>query len=145
VTAVQTARPVASRSAALRWSVHVLLIVTAVGALVVEPVLTLHVVVGLVFVALVAVHLLQRRRTSARLLRRIIDLKGLHRRPARLAMADMILLLVTAAMLASGVWDWVLGHPTRVRWHAISGVLLAAYLVVHTLRRRTRIRRSQVR
>jgi hypothetical protein len=60
-------------------------------------------------------------------------------------LADTALALLTAAMLASGLWDWLGGHPTRIRWHAVTGVLLAGFLVVHTVRRRGRLRRSTVR
>lgn len=129
----------------LRWLVHLFLIASAVVSLVLEPILALHVIVGLVFVGFVVVHLLQRRKTSAKLLRRLTNLRSLSRRPGRLAVADTFLFVVTAGMLASGLWDLAIGHPTRVRWHAITGVLLVAYLVVHTLRRRTRLRRSTVR
>jgi hypothetical protein len=48
-------------------------------------------------------------------------------------------------MLASGFWDWSAGHPTRIRWHAISGIVLTVLLAVHTVRRRSRLRRSKVR
>jgi hypothetical protein len=61
-----------------------------------------------------------------------------------MALADLVLLAVSAAMLASGLWDWALGHPTRIRWHAIAGVLLAAMLVIHTVRRRRQLVGSQV-
>jgi hypothetical protein len=129
----------------VRWLVHLLLIGTAVVSLAVEPVLTLHVILGLAFVALVAVHLVQRRNTSLRLLGRLTHVATLQRRPGRLAVADAALLLLTAGMLASGLWDWVAGHPTTIRWHAITGVVLAVYLVVHTFRRRSRLRRSRIR
>lgn len=145
MAALDLARVSGSRSAILRGAVHLLLIASAVVSLVLEPILTLHVVVGLIFVGLVAIHLLQRRRTSARLLRQLARPRTLHRRPGRLAAADALLFVVTAGMLASGLWDLTTGHPTRIRWHAITGVVLVAYLVVHTLRRRTRLRRSQVR
>jgi hypothetical protein len=57
---------------------------TAIGSLVVEAVLTLHVIIGLVFVALVAVHVMQRRNTSVSLPRRLIHPDRLHHRPGRL-------------------------------------------------------------
>jgi hypothetical protein len=47
--------------------------------------------------------------------------------------------------LVSGLYDWIAGHPTRIRWHALSGVALAGFLLVHTLRRRRRLHRSSVR
>lgn len=133
------------RRALARWVVHLLLVATAVASLVMEPVLTLHVMLGLAFVAFVAVHLLQRRRTSVRLLNKLLRPDGLRSRAARLAASDALLLVLVAGMLASGWWDWTAGHPTRIRWHAITGVVLAGYLVVHTLRRRGRIRRSRIR
>jgi len=48
-------------------------------------------------------------------------------------------------MLVSGFWDWSAGHPTKIRWHAITGVMLAILLLAHTVRRRSRLRRSAVR
>jgi len=63
----------------------------------------------------------------------------------RLAVADALLAAVTVAMLVSGFWDWSLGHPTRIRWHAFAWFLLAPLLVVHTLRRWARLRSSRVR
>lgn len=59
-------------------------------------------------------------------------------------MADAVLTIVTVAMLVSGFWDWTLGHPTRIRWHALTGVALAGMLIVHTLRRGSRLRSSNV-
>jgi hypothetical protein len=48
-------------------------------------------------------------------------------------------------MLASGFWDWSLGHPTRIRYHALVGVGLAVLLLVHSVTRRKRLRTSKVR
>jgi len=53
--------------------------------------------------------------------------------------------VIAAGMLVSGFWDWFAGHPTRIRWHAITGVALAILLAAHTIRRRSRLRRSAVR
>ena len=124
---------------------HLLLIVSALVSLALEPVLALHVIFGLAFVLLVVAHLVQRRRTSANLVRHLVTLKGLRHRRGRLAFADAALFVLTVAMLTSGIWDLALGHPTRVRWHAITGVLLVLFLLAHTLRRRRRLRRSLVR
>jgi hypothetical protein len=62
VRVVANVRP-ATRSVGVitRWLVHLGLIVTAAVSLVFETVLTIHIMVGLVFVALVACHLVQRR------------------------------------------------------------------------------------
>jgi hypothetical protein len=134
-----------SRGARARWLVHLGLIVTAAISLVFETVLTVHILVGLMFVVLVAAHLTQRRRVSATLAGRLLRIRGWVRPAGRLALADALLTAVTIGMLASGLWDWRIGHPTRIRWHALSGFALAGYLLVHTVRRRARLRASGIR
>jgi hypothetical protein len=104
-----------------------------------EPlVLAIHIAVGLAFAVLASMHLTQRRRVSGRLVARLARVRILARPAGRLA-------LVTVGMLISGFWDWFAGHPTKIRWHAITGVVLAILLVAHTVRRRRRLRRSTVR
>jgi hypothetical protein len=139
-------RPGGGRGALFRWLVHLRLIGTAVVSLVFEPlVLAIHIVVGLAFAVLAGMHLAQRRRVSARLLHRLTRMRIPAGPAGRLAMADLLLTVVTAGMLVSGFWDWLAGHPGRIRWHAITGVVLAILLLVHTVRRRRRLRRSTVR
>ena len=128
-----------------RWWVHLVLIASAVTSLALEPMLTLHIALGLTFVAFVVAHLAQRRRVSLSLLRRFRSVRGVVGPGGRMAITDAVLTVLTLGMLASGLWDWAEGQPTRIRWHAITGVLLAGFLIVHTLRRRTRLRRSTVR
>lgn len=134
------------RHARWRWLVHLALIASVVISLIFEPiVLTIHVVVGLGFGVLVVAHLIQRRHVSANLATRLLRISSLARPAGRLALIDTLLAALTLAMLISGFWDWFAGHPTRIRWHAITGVALALLLVVHTIRRRSRLRRSNVR
>lgn len=133
------------RRAAARLIVHLGLIVTAVVSLIFEPALTLHIAIGLVFVGLVVAHLVQRKRVTSALATRLFRGRGLLRPAGRLALSDALLVALTVAMLGSGLWDWLSGHPTRIRWHAITGVLLAGYLIVHTVRRRRRLTSSNVR
>ncbi len=130
-----------------RWLVHLGLIATVIVSLVFEPlVLAIHIAVGSAFAVLTGLHLVQRRRVSGRLLARLSRPgRSLAGRAGRLALADALLAAITAGMLASGFWDWAAGHPTRIRWHALTGVALAILLVVHTARRRSRMRRSKVR
>ena len=138
--------PAGGRGTLFRWLVHLGLIGTAVVSLVFEPlVLAIHIAVGLAFAVLAGMHLAQRRRVSARLLRRLARMRIPAGPASRLAAADLLLTLVTAGMLVSGFWDWLAGHPTRIRWHAITGVVLAILLLTHTVRRRRRLRRSTVR
>lgn len=128
-----------------RWWVHVALIATAAMSLVLEPLLTLHIVLGLAFVGLVGLHLAQRRRVSISLVGRLGRPRTLLQPGGRLAVADALLTVLTVAMLASGLADGALGHPTRIRWHALTGVALAGFLVVHTMVRRRRLWHSTVR
>jgi hypothetical protein len=134
-----------TRPTAARTVVHVGLIATVAVSLAFEPVLALHILLGLTFVGLVVIHLGQRRRVSTRLLKRLRANPAPSSPSARLAAADVVLLAITAVMLASGLWDWLAGHPTRTRWHAISGVVLAGWLLLHTLRRRRRLLSSRIR
>jgi len=138
-------RPRTASRQTRRWLVHVGLIVTAVTSLTFEFVLTIHILVGLVFIAFVVAHLVQRRRTSVRLLRRLADVRLLRKSRGRLAVADLVLMLLTVGMFASGLWDWSLGHPTRIRFHALLGVGLALALVTHSIARWKRMRTSRVR
>jgi hypothetical protein len=138
--------PGRDRRALFRWLVHLGLIGTAVVSLVFEPlVLAIHIAIGLAFAVLAGTHLAQRRRVSARLLVRLARVRIPAGPAGRLALADLLLAAVTAGMLVSGFWDWRAGHPTRIRWHAITGILLAILLLAHTVRRRRRLRRSIVR
>ena len=138
--------PGSERRVLSRWLVHLGLIATLVVSLMFEPlVLAIHIAVGQVFAVLAGLHLAQRRRVSASLLARLARVRMLARPSGRLALADLLLAVITAGMLASGFWDWFAGHPTKIRWHAITGVVLAILLVVHTIRRRSRLRRSAVR
>ncbi|MEO6885496.1 MAG: hypothetical protein ABI232_04300 [Jatrophihabitantaceae bacterium] len=136
--------PPIRRAESLRWWVHVGLIGTVVISLCFEPMLTIHIVVRLVFIGLCVAHLRQRRRITSNLLRRLVHPLTLYRTQGRLAVADAVLAALTIVMLTSGLWDWLSGHPTRIRWHAISGVLLTGLLLVHTVRRGSRLRSSHI-
>ena len=134
------------RAAGRRWWVHLGLMISGVVSMLFEPmVLLIHIVVGLAFAALVAMHVTQRRHVSARLLRQFRRIRTLHRPRGRLAIADAALAALTVGMLVSGFWDWYAGHPTQTRWHALTGFVLIAFLVVHTLNRQNRLRSSHIR
>lgn len=134
-----------TRRRAVRWLVHIGLIGSAIVSLVLEPILVLHVIFGVLFVFLVACHLAQRRRISKRLAVRLLKARGLLLPGSRLALADGFLFIVTSAMLISGFWDLWAPHHTKIRWHAITGVVMTVFLIVHTVRRRARLRISNIR
>ena len=134
-----------TRRRAVRWLVHIGLIGSAIVSLVLEPILVLHVIFGVLFVFLVACHLAQRRRISKRLAVRLLKARGLLLPGSRLALADGFLFIVTSAMLISGFWDLWAPHHTKIRWHAITGVVMTVFLIVHTVRRRARLRMSNIR
>jgi hypothetical protein len=139
-----------------RFAVHLALLFSAAAALGTLQLLHVrvayHADVGLVFVGLVLVHLVQRRRTLARMATRIIGVRTYVERTIRLAVSDVLLFFITVNVLVSGVVDWGRGEPTQLplpapfhRWHLDSGIALVVYLAVHFWRRRKRLRRSTIR
>jgi hypothetical protein len=139
-----------------RWAVHLGLLCSAAAALGTLQLLhvrvAIHTVVGLVFVGLVVVHLVQRRRTIARMATQIVRARTFVQRRIRLATSDFVLLFITLNVLVSGIVDWNRGAPTQLplpapfsRWHLDSGLALVIYLAVHVWRRRKRLQRSTIR
>jgi hypothetical protein len=139
-----------------RWAVHLGLLfsgVAAIGTLQLLHVrIAYHSVVGLVFVGLVVVHLVQRRRTVARMATQLVRARTFVERRTRLAVSDFLLLFITANVLVSGIVDWSSGEQTELplpvpfdRWHLDSGLVLVIYIAVHVRRRRRRFRRSTIR
>ncbi len=139
-----------------RWVVHLGLLCSAAAAFGTLQLLhvsdTSHIIVGFVFVGLVAIHLVQRRRTIARMATRLVRTQTFGARITRLAVSDLLLFFIGVNMLVSGIIDWDRGQPTQLplpvpfdRWHLDSGLVLAIYLLVHTWRRRKRLWRSTIR
>jgi hypothetical protein len=144
----------------LRWVIHLLLLATFAASLATVTLITEgtpHLVVGSAFVALVVVHVAQRRHTLVRLLGNLGRVRGWAGRRGRLAWSDTLLALLTVNVLLSGTWDLVAGtqvilHPRTagipfrdIGWHVLSALVLLAYLTVHVARRWGRLRRSVVR
>jgi hypothetical protein len=152
-------RPIDRRTAWLarsRFAVHLGLLVAAAAALGTLQLLHVrvayHADVGLAFVGLVLVHLVQRRHTLVRMSQGLVRHRRFAERMVRLAVSDILLLAVTLNVLVSGIVDWGRGTPTRLplpkplyRWHLDAGIILVVYLVVHVCRRRRRLRRSTIR
>ena len=141
-----------------RLAVHLGLLLSAVASLGTLQLLHVrvayHTVVGLVFVGLVLVHLVQRRHTVARMATQLVRARTFVERRLRLTVSDLVLFFITLNVLVSGIIDWQRGTPTHLpfhltgplgRWHADSAVALVMYLTVHVVRRRKRLRHSKIR
>jgi hypothetical protein len=152
--------PVARRASRARFAVHLVLLATFAASLATATAITEgwpHLVIGSAFVALVVVHVVQRRHTVARLAGNLARARTWVRRRGRLAWSDLALALLTLNVLVSGTYDLITGNqvildprsvgiPFRsIGWHVSAALLLTAYLVVHVARRWGRIRRSVIR
>lgn len=138
------ARPPKSRGIAglaiRRWLVDVTLLTAIVTSVVFEPLsIAIHSIIGLVFITMAGPHLWDRRHwisaTLGQLRRRAL-------RPPRgrkLAQAVWLLALAVAVTL-SGLWDW-LGVPTRIRYHAITSIILIVIAAWHTWNHRRSLAR----
>ena len=148
------------RRARTRFAVHLVLLATFAASLATATAITEgwpHLVIGSAFVALVALHVVQRRHTVARLLGNLGRARTWFRRRGRLAWSDLVLALLTLNVLASGIYDALSGyqvilHPRGIGipfrdigWHVLSAIVLLVYLIVHVARRWGRIRRSAIR
>ena len=119
-----------------RWLIDILLIAGGIVSLVFEPLsIAIHSVVGLIFVGTIGPHLWHRRRWIAGAL-------TLLRRPGRLSPAlrwslaqSSLLLALVVVVTVSGLYDW-LDARTRIRWHAISSVILIVVVARHAWTRR---------
>jgi hypothetical protein len=143
-----------------RFVVHLVLLATFAASLATVTLITEgwpHLAVGSTFVALVAVHVVQRRHTVARLVGNLGRVRTWCRRRGRPAWSDLVLTLLTLNVLVSGTYDLVTGnqvilHPRSIGipfrdigWHVSAALLLLACLCVHVARRWGRIRRSVIR
>jgi len=112
--------------------------------------LTLHIAFGASFFALVVFHLLQRRKTVRRLVASLLRATTWVKPRGRLAWSDAALIFLTLNVLVSGTVDLVTGNKTplpvvSISWHVLSSLLLLGYLIVHVVRRRSRLSHSHVR
>jgi hypothetical protein len=119
--------------------------------------ITLHVVAGLCFAGLVVFHLAQRRRTLRGLAPDLTRPASWRRRRGRLALSAGVLLFLAGNVIVSGVVDWITGRSVMLtaraigiplpalNWHTTTSLVLVIYLVVHVVRRRARLRHSQIR
>jgi len=147
-----------------RWLVHLGLIIGFLGAVISAVFLsrkyvghsgtTDHAIIGILVLALVLVHLAQRRHTVQQLIARIFGRQRSTARQSRQAASDVILWILLLNATISGVVDFVAGHTIFLsipgpsvlqKWHAMSVVILLVYVIVHVVRRRKRLRMSRIR
>src|ERR1700693_5284337 len=98
-----------------RWFVHLLLILTAVISLVFEGTQQIHILLGLILILFIGFHFAQRRKISAVLVRQLASFKKISLPLTRMALSDLLLTFLSIGMLGSGLYDWWLGHPTKIR------------------------------
>lgn len=144
-----------------RWYVHLALLVSLAGSLVsliyLSRSITAHVIFGVLFMVMMLVHLFQRRRTIASLLKRLLGARTRTRAATRLAISDIVLELLVLNVFVSGIVDGVGHHATQMplanviglppgldQWHKLAAIVLVVYATVHIIRRRTRLRRSHI-
>jgi hypothetical protein len=133
-------RLIAGRPAG-RWVRDIVLLAIGVASLIFEPLsIAIHSVVGLAFVALIGPHLWDRRRWISGTLAGIRRHRGVPARRRWKVAQALLLLAVTAVVTVSGLWDW-LGVPTKIRYHAISGVILIVVATWHGWTRRRELMR----
>lgn len=119
-----------------RWAVDLVLLAAAVISVLTEPMsIAVHSLLGLLFAGFVAPHLWNRRAWIRGTLRRLWERRSLSRTLRWSLSQASLLLVLTMVVTASGLWDWLDGR-TKIRWHAISGIILLAVLIRHTWTRR---------
>ncbi len=140
-----------------RWLVHLGLLAFAAAALGTLQLLhirnAIHADVGLVFAALVIVHLAQRRHRIARMFAQLWRSRRRVARELRRLASDVILAFITVNVVVSGILDWDRGAPLLLpvlpppfdRWHLLSSAALVVYLAIHVSRRWKHLRRSTIR
>ena len=147
-----------------RWLVHCALIIAFLGVVISaiflsKPYLghsgvTDHAIIGFIILGLVVAHLLQRRHAVRRLLTRLANRETLTATRSSQGASDLILWLLTLNAMISGTTDFLIGHQILLpipgpiiieKWHAFSALVLLIYVMVHVIRRRSRLRTSRIR
>lgn len=119
-----------------RWAVDLILLTAAMVSVVTEPVsIAIHSILGLVFAGFVGPHLWNRRAWIRGTLRRLWQRRSLSRTLRWSLSQASLLLVLTMIVTASGLGDWLDGR-TKIRWHAISSIILLGVLLRHTWTRR---------
>ena len=147
-----------------RWLIHLALIIGFLGAAL-SPIFlskkylghcgtTDHAIIGVLVLALVMVHLLQRRHTVRRMVSRLVGHRSSTGQQSRQSLSALVLWILTLNAMVSGFVDFVDGHTIMLpipgpfvlqKWHLMSVVVLLIYVFIHVVRRRKLLRLSQIR
>ena len=144
-----------------RWYVHLALIISLAASLLsliyLSHSITIHVIFGVWFMAMLSCHFYQRRRTITSLLKRLVGVHTRTRATTRVVVSDIILELLVLDVLVSGIIDGLKHHATEFpfasalglppglsQWHKLAALVLVVYATVHIVRRRKRLRRSHI-
>ncbi len=139
-----------------RWWVHIGLLASFVASVLVVMArmgVGLHILAGLCFAALIGAHLTQRRRTLQALTGGLLQPSTWPTPRGRLALSDGVLAFLALNVVVSGIADWLSPRPVMIglprtaalNWHTTASLLLIVYLIVHVVRRRSRLRHSRIR
>jgi hypothetical protein len=119
-----------------RWLIDIALITGGVVSVIFEPVsIAIHSVIGLAFVGAVGPHLWHRRSWIRGTLRRLRARRRLSSRLRWSVWQSILLATLVIVVTVSGLWDW-LGVPTRIRFHALSSLVLIVVVARHAWTRR---------
>jgi hypothetical protein len=116
--------------------IDMLLISGGIVSVIFEPLsIAVHSIVGLVFVGTVGPHLWHRRSWIRGALSRLWQCGRLSARLRWGVSQSFLLLVLVLTVTASGLYDW-LDARSRIRWHAISSVILIVVVARHAWTRR---------
>jgi branched-subunit amino acid transport protein AzlD len=114
-----------------RWLIDILLIVGGLVSVVFEPFsVGIHSIIGLIFAGTVGPHLWHRRSWIRGTLSRLLQRRRLSAKLRWSLSQAFLLLVLVVAMTVSGLYDW-LDVRSRIRWHAISSIILIAVVARH--------------
>jgi hypothetical protein len=119
-----------------RWLIDILLIAGGIVSVIFEPFsIAIHSVIGLIFVGTAGPHLWHRRSWIRGTLSRLRQRRRLSARLRWSLSQAFLLMVLVVVMTTSGLYDW-LDVRSRIRWHAISSIILIAVVARHAWTRR---------
>ena len=119
-----------------RWLIDILLIAGVIVSVIFEPFsIAVHSIIGLIFVGAVGPHLWHRRSWIRGTLSRVWQRRRLSVKLSWSLSQSFLLLALVITVTASGLYDWI-DTRSRIRWHAISSVILIVVAARHAWTRR---------